>query len=151
MKWRTLFQKPLNLQSLTPLFSTVDTSLIGLGAILFQPNTGNKMQVISYNSPTLTTQEQKFSTYDRELYAITFALSLSLQKKIYHHWLYIPNHCLHRSQSYSLLLYPWRKSSTKAIKSPNPITKFSNLQITPTAGTNLTVADLHGRDFATIT
>ena len=33
------------------------------------------MQVISYNSRILTTQEQKLSTYDRELCAITFALS----------------------------------------------------------------------------
>ena len=33
------------------------------------------MQVISYNTRILTTQEQKFSTYDRKLCAITFALS----------------------------------------------------------------------------
>ena len=33
------------------------------------------MQVISYNSRILTTQEQKLSTYDRELCAINFALS----------------------------------------------------------------------------
>ena len=54
-----------------PFYITVDASLIGLGAILFQPNTENKLQVISYNSHNLTTQEQKFSTYDR---AKTFAL-----------------------------------------------------------------------------
>ena len=33
------------------------------------------MQIISYNSRISTTQEQKLSTYDRELCAITFALS----------------------------------------------------------------------------
>ena len=33
------------------------------------------MQVISYNSRIFTKQEQKLSTYDRELCAITFALS----------------------------------------------------------------------------
>ena len=58
-----------------PFYITVDASLIGLGAVLFQPNSNNKMQVISYNSRILTTQEQKLSTYDRELCAITFALS----------------------------------------------------------------------------
>ena len=56
-------------------YFTVDASLIGLGAKLFQPNTDNKLQVVSYNSRLLTTQEQKLSTYDRELCAITFALS----------------------------------------------------------------------------
>ena len=33
------------------------------------------MQVTSYNSRILTTQDQKVSTYDRELCAITFAIS----------------------------------------------------------------------------
>ena len=45
-------------------YFTVDSSLIGLSAILFQPNTDNKMQVISYTYRILTTQEQKLSTYD---------------------------------------------------------------------------------------
>ena len=58
-----------------PFYITVDASIIGLGAVLFQPNANNKMQVISYNSRILTTQEKKLSTYDRELCAITFALS----------------------------------------------------------------------------
>ena len=54
----------------------VDASLIGFGAVLFQPNSNNKMQVISYNSRILNTQEQKLSTYDRELCAVTFALTV---------------------------------------------------------------------------
>ena len=58
-----------------PFYITVDASLIGLGAVLFQPNSKNKMQIISYNSRILTTQEQKLSTYDRELCAVTVALS----------------------------------------------------------------------------
>ena len=45
-----------------PFYITVDASLIGLGAVLFQPNTHNKMQRISYNSRVLTTQEQTLST-----------------------------------------------------------------------------------------
>ena len=43
-----------------PFYNTVDASLIGLGAILFQPNTYIKMQVIPYNSRNLPTQEQNF-------------------------------------------------------------------------------------------
>ena len=58
-----------------PFYITVHASLFSLGAVLFQPNANNKMQVISHNSRILTTQEQKLSTYDRELCAITFALS----------------------------------------------------------------------------
>ena len=42
---------------------------------LFQPNTVNKMQVISYKSRILTTEKQKFSADDRELCARTLALS----------------------------------------------------------------------------
>ena len=55
-------------------YRTVDASLFGPGAVLFQPNAHNKMQVISYNSRILTTQEQKLSTYDKELCAMTVAL-----------------------------------------------------------------------------
>ena len=58
-----------------PLYKTVYASLIGLGAVLFQPNSNNKMQVMSYNSRILTLQEQKLFLHDRELCAITFALS----------------------------------------------------------------------------
>ena len=43
-----------------PFFKTVDASLVGLGAVLFQMNDENKMRVISYNSRILNTQEQKF-------------------------------------------------------------------------------------------
>ena len=42
-----------------PFFITVDASLVGLGAVLFQMNEENKMRVISYNSRILNTQEQK--------------------------------------------------------------------------------------------
>ena len=50
-----------------PFFITVNASLIGLGAVLFQLNKDNKMKVISYNSRILNPQEQKLSTLDREL------------------------------------------------------------------------------------
>ena len=56
-------------------FCYFDASLIGLATILFQPNTENKMQGITYNSRILVTQKQRLSSYDRELYSLTFALS----------------------------------------------------------------------------
>ena len=59
-----------------PFFITVDTSLVGSGAVLFQMNEENKMRVISYNSRILNTQEQKLSTLDKELFAIVYALQI---------------------------------------------------------------------------
>ena len=58
-------------------FITVDSSLIGLGAVLFQLNEQNKMKVISDNSRILNPQEQKLSTLDRELLDIVHALQIS--------------------------------------------------------------------------
>ena len=57
-----------------PFFITVDASLVGLAAVLFQMNEENKMRVISYNSRILNAQEQKLSTLDIELLAIVYAL-----------------------------------------------------------------------------
>ena len=57
-----------------PFFITVDASLVGLGAVLFQTNEENKLRVISYNSRILNTQEQKLLTFDRELLAIVYEL-----------------------------------------------------------------------------
>ena len=56
-----------------PFFITVNASLVGLGAVLFQMNEENKKRVISYNSRILNTQEQNLSTLDRELLAIVYA------------------------------------------------------------------------------
>ena len=89
-KWtdehESLFQKPkMSLSSATELtipntkhslFITVDASLIGLGAVLFQLNEQNKMKVISYNSRIPNPQEQKLSTLDRELLGIVHALQI---------------------------------------------------------------------------
>ena len=59
-----------------PFFITVDASLIGLGAVLFQLNEQTKMKVISYNSRIHNPQEQKLSTLDRELLGIVHALQI---------------------------------------------------------------------------
>ena len=59
-----------------PFFITVDASVIGLGAVLFQLNDQNKMKVMSYHSRILNPQEQKLSTLDRELLGIVHALQI---------------------------------------------------------------------------
>ena len=90
-----------------PFFKTVDASLVGLGAVLFQMNEENKMKVIFYNSRILNTQEQELSTLDRELLAIVYALQIyeflnigSLSSHIH----------IHRSQTSTTLFCKERKS-----------------------------------------
>ena len=56
-----------------PFFITVNASLIGLGAVLFQLKEDNKMKVISSNSRIPNPQEQKHFTLDRELLGIKHA------------------------------------------------------------------------------
>ena len=118
-----------------------------LGTVLFQPNAHNKMQVISYNSRVLPTQEQKLSTYDRVLCAITFALSqyefLVIGSKF-------PITIF--TDHNPILYFLTRKGNLtlRQYKAQMLLAKFSNLQIIHTAGTNLTVADMLGRDFSNI-
>ena len=50
-----------------PFFITVDASLLGLRAVIFQLIGDNKMKVISYKCRFLKPQKQKFYTLDREL------------------------------------------------------------------------------------
>ena len=131
-----------------PFYITVDASLIGLDAVLFQPNSKNKMQIISYNSRILTTQEQKLSTYDRELCAITFALS-QYEFNITGSKFPITIFTDHNP----ILFLVTRKGSLTPRQYKAQImllTKFSNLQIFHTAGTNLTVADMLSKGFSTI-
>ena len=59
-----------------PFFITVDASLIGLGAVLFQLIKQNQMKVISYNSRILNPQEQKLSTLERDFLGIVHALQI---------------------------------------------------------------------------
>ena len=59
-----------------PFFITVDASLIGLGAVLFQFIEQNRMKVISYNSRLLNPQEQELSYLDRELFCIVHVLQI---------------------------------------------------------------------------
>ena len=84
------------------------------------------MQVISYNSRILTTLEQKHSTYDRELCAITFALSQ-------HEFIVIGSKFpINIFTDHNPILTP------RQFRAQMLLTKFSNLQIIHTAGTNIT-------------
>ena len=117
-----------------PFFITVDASLIGLGAVLFQLNDQNKMKVISYNSRLLNPQEQKLSTLDRELLGIVHAL------QIYEFLIIGSPHPIHIFTDHKHLLHCFTK---KGYLSP----RFSKLKIIHTPGKNLSVADMLSRSF----
>ena len=152
-KWtdehESLFQKlKLSLTSETeltipntkhPFFITVDASLIGLGAVLFQLNEQNKMKVISYNSRILNPQEQKLSTLDRELLGIVHAL------QIYEFLIIGSPHPKHIFTDHKPLLHCFTKKSNlspRFYRAQMQLTKFSKLKIIHTPGKNLSVADM---------
>ena len=127
-----------------PFFITVDASLIGLGAVLFQLNEQNKMKVISYNSRILNPQEQKLSTLDRELLGIVHAL------QIYEFLIIGSPHPIHIFTDHEPLLHCFTKKgnfSTRFYRAQMQLTKFSKLKIIHTPGKNLAVADMLSRSF----
>ena len=127
-----------------PYFITVDASLIGLGAVLFQLNEQNKMKVISYNSRILNPQEQKLSTLDRELLGIVHAL------QIYEFLIIGSPHPIHIFTDHKPLLHCFTKKgnlSPRFYRAQMQLTKFSKLKIIHTPGKNLSVADMLSRSF----
>ena len=127
-----------------PFFITVDASLIGLGAVLFQLNEQNKMKVISYNSRILNPPEQKLSTLDRELLGIVHAL------QIYEFLIIGSPHPIHIFTDHKPLLHCFTKKgnlSPRFYRAQMQLTKFSKLKIIHTPGKNLSVADMLSRSF----
>ena len=127
-----------------PFFITVDASIVGLGAVLFQMNETNKMKVISYNSRILNTQEQKLSILDRELLAIVYALQIYEFLKI------VSPHPIYILTDHKPLLHCFAKKgnlSSRFYRAQMQITNFSKLKIIHTPGKNLTVADMLPRTF----
>ena len=117
-----------------PFFITVDASLIGLGAVLFQLNEQNKMKVISYNSRILNPQEQKLSTLDRELLGIVHAL------QIYEFLIIGSPHPIHIFTDHKPLLHCFTKKgnlSPRFYRAQMQLTKFSKLKIIHTPGKTL--------------
>ena len=127
-----------------PFFITVDASLIGLGAVLFQLNGQNKMKVISYNSRILKPQEQKLSTLDRQLLGIVHAL------QIYEFFIIGSPHPIHIFTDHKPLLHCFTKKgnlSPQFYRAQMQFTKFSKLKIIHTPGKNLYVAEMLSRSF----
>ena len=149
-----LFQKPkMSLTSETeltisitkhPIFITVDASLIGLGALLFQLIEQNKMKVISYNSRILNPPEQKLSTLDRELLGIVHAL------QVFEFLIIGSPHPIHIFTDHKPPLHCFTKKgnfSPRFYRAQMQLTKFSKLKIIHTPGKNLSVADMLSRSF----
>ena len=127
-----------------PFFITVDASLIGLRAVLFQLNEQNKMKVISYNSRILNPQEQKLSTLDRELLGIVHAF------QIYEVLIIGSPHPIHIFTDHKPLLHCFTKKgnlSPRFYRAQMQLTKFSKLKTFHTPGKNLSVADMLSRSF----
>ena len=127
-----------------PFFITVDASLVGLGAVLFQMNEENKIKVISYNSRILNSQEQKLSTLDRELLAIVYAI------QVYEFLIIGSPHPIYIFTDHKPLLHCFAKKrnlSLRFYRAQMQLTKFSKLKIIHTPGKNLTVADMLSRTF----
>ena len=125
-------------------FITVDASLIGLGAVLFQLNEQNKMKVISYNSCILNPQEPKLSTLDRELLGIVYAL------QIYEFFIIGSPHPIHIFTDHKPLLHCFTNKSNlspRFYRAQMQLTKFSKLKRIHTPGKNLSVADMLSRSF----
>ena len=112
-------------------FITVDASLIGLGAVLFQLNEQNQMKVIFYNSRILNPQEQKLSTLERELLGIVHAL------QIYEFIIIVSPHPIHVFTDHKPLLHCFTKKgnlSPRFYRAQMQLTKFSELKIIHTPG-----------------
>ena len=114
-----------------PFFITVDASLIGLGAVLFQLNEQNQTKVISYNSRVLIPHEQKLSTLERELLGIVHAL------QIYEFIIIGSLHPIHVFTDHKPLLQCFTKKgnlSPRFYRAQMQLTKISKLKIIHTPG-----------------
>ena len=127
-----------------PFFITVDASLIGLGAVLFQLNEQYQMKVICYNSRILNPQEQKLSTLEREVLCIVHAL------QIYEIFMIGSPHPIQIFTDHKPMLHCFTKKenlSLRFYRAQMQLTKLSELKIIHTPGKNLSVADLLSRSF----
>ena len=105
------------------------------------------MPVFSFVSRTLSTREQKVTTYDREKCAVTISLTVNefliigskFQNKLF-------------TDQNSLLFHFTRKSNLtpRQNKAHKLLTQISELQNIHTSGTNSTIVDMLSRGFSNV-
>ena len=127
-----------------PFHIHVDSSNVGTGCILIQQFPKGK-RIISFNSRVFDKAEQKMSTFHRELCGIVSALQTYEQ--------YIIGSlfpiCLYLYCDHKPILYLWGRKgqlSHRFFRYQVIITKFQNLKIIWTAGSNLAFPDILSRN-----
>ena len=121
------------------------TLLSGLVQYYFNPTPIRIMQVELYNPCILTTREQKLSSYDGERCDITFELS---QYEFINFGSESPITFLQIIILFFVFFACKENLAPRQYKAQMLLTKFSNLHIIHTVGTNLNVADKLSRDLS---
>ena len=125
-----------------PFHIHVDSSNVGIGCILYQQFPEGK-RIISFNSRVFDKAEQKMSTLHRELCGIVSAL------QSYEHYIIGSPFPIYLYCDHKPILYLWgrkRQLSHRFFRHQVIITKFQNLKIIWTPGSNLAFPDILSRN-----
>ena len=120
----------------------MDSSVVGTGCILIQQFPEGK-RIISFNSRIFEKAEQKMSTLHRELYGIVSAL------QTYEHYIVGSPFPIYLYCDHKPILYLWGRKgqlSHRFFRYQVIMTKFQNLKIIWTPGSNLTFPDILSRN-----
>ena len=125
-----------------PFHIHVDCSNVGTGCILIQPFPEGK-RIISFNCRVFDKAEQKMSTLHRELCGIVSAL------QTYEHYIIGSPFPIYLYCDHKAILYLWGRKgqlSHRFFRYQVIITKFQNLKIIWTPGSNLAFPDILSRN-----
>ena len=125
-----------------PFHIHVDSSNVGTGCILIQQFPEGK-RIISFNSRVFDKAEQKMSTLHRELCGIVSAL------QTYEHYIIGSPFPIYLYSDHKPILYLWGRKgqlSHQFFRYQVIITKFQNLKIIWTPGSNLAFPDILSRN-----
>ena len=125
-----------------PFHVHVDSSNVGTGSILIQQFPDRK-RIISFNSRVFDKAEQKMSTTHRELCGIVSAL------QTYEHYIIGSPFPIYLYCDHKPILYLWGRKgqlSHRFFRYQVIITKFQNLKIIYTEGSNLAFPDILSRN-----
>ena len=125
-----------------PFHLHVDSSNIGTACTLIQQFPEGK-RIISFNSRTFDKAEQKMSTLHRELCGIVSAL------QTYEHYISGSPFLIYLYCDHKPILYLWgrkKQLSHRFFRYQVIITKFQNLKIISTPGSNVAFADILSRN-----